>query len=58
MKQMAIGITPIKKPTNTYESYILEKQHIPNRFPTTVSPRERAPIELVHTNICGPMHAQ
>jgi hypothetical protein len=54
---MVEGFPPIQEPTSSCESCILEKQHM-DSFPRGVSYREKAPLELVHTDLCGPMQTQ
>ena len=56
-KQMVRELPPIKEPASTCECCILGKQHHEN-FPKGVSYREKKPLELVHTDLCGPMRTQ
>ena len=53
-KYMVKELPQILKPRNSCEICILEKQHRES-FPVGGSYREREPLELVHTDICGPM---
>lgn len=53
-RNMVKGLPPIENPTNSCESCILAKQHRES-FPVRSSYRARTPLELIHTNICGPM---
>lgn len=51
---MVQGLPPIMQPTNSCESCIMAKQHRES-FPVGRSNKARVPLELVHTDICGPM---
>ena len=53
-KQMVKGLSSIEQPTCSCESCILEKHHR-EKFIYGVSCREKAPLEMVHTDLCGPM---
>ena len=53
-KGMVRGIPLIEKPDNLCEGCILGKQHREN-FPSGKSIREKAPLEIVHSDLCGPM---
>ena len=53
-KNIVKGFPQILKPPSSCESCILAKQHR-ERFQVGGSYRARAPLELVHTDICGPM---
>ena len=54
---MLRGLPPIKEPASTCECCILEKQHHES-FPTGAYYRAKKPLELVHTDLCGPMTIQ
>ena len=54
---MVRGLPPIKEPVSTCESCILGKQHRES-FPMVVAYRAMKPLELVHTDMCGPMRTQ
>ena len=56
-KQMVKGLPPIKEPTLTCECSILGKKHR-EIFPKIISYREKKPLELVHTDLCGPIRTQ
>ena len=56
-KQMVRGLPPIKEPTSTCKCCMLGKQHH-EIFPKAVLYREMKPLELVHTDLCGPMRTQ
>ena len=51
---MVKGLPPIIVPPNSCENCIVAKQH-KESFSVGSSPRERGLLELIHTNICGPM---
>jgi hypothetical protein len=51
---MVRGLPLIEQPTKICEGCILGKQHR-NVFPSGKSWRERAPLELIHSDLCGPM---
>ena len=53
-KQMVKGLPSIEQPTGSCESCILGKHHR-EKFIYGVSYREKAPLEMVHTDLCGPM---
>eukprot|EP00253_Pinus_taeda_P006913 PITA_06913 len=53
-KGMVRGLPLIEKPNNLFEGCILGKQHREN-FPSGKSIRAKAPLEIVHSNVCGPM---
>ena len=53
-KEMVRGLPPIEAPFISCESCILAKQHR-EIFPKEISYKAWAPLEIVHTNICGPM---
>ena len=53
-KNMVIGLPSINAPLSSCESCILAKQYRES-FPKEMSYRVRAPLEIVHTNLCGPM---
>ena len=53
-KNMVKGFPHILKPPSSCKICILAKQHR-EIFPVGGSYRARAPLELVHTDICGPM---
>jgi hypothetical protein len=52
--EMVRGLPPIQAPINSCESCILGKQHRKS-FPKEMSYRAWAPLEIVHTDLCGPM---
>ena len=54
-KGMLKGLPLIEKLDNLCEGCILGKQHR-EIFPTGKSIREKAPLEIVHSDVCGPMH--
>ena len=51
---MVRGFPLIEKPDNQCEGCILGKQHREN-FPSGKSITEKAPLEIVHSDLCGPM---
>jgi len=51
---MVEGFPPIQDPTSTCDSCILAKEHM-DSFHMGVSYREMTPLQLVHTDLCGPM---
>ena len=51
---MVKGLSSIEQPASSCESYILGKNHR-EKFISGVSNREKEPLELVHTDLCGPM---
>jgi hypothetical protein len=51
---MVRGLPPIKEPISSCKSCILGKQHR-KIFPKEMSYRAWAPLEIVHTDLCGPM---
>ena len=53
-KGMVKGLPLIEKPDNLWEGCILSKQHR-EIFPSGKSIREKAPLEIVHSDLCGPM---
>eukprot|EP00253_Pinus_taeda_P023442 PITA_23442 len=53
-KGMVKGLPLIEKPDNICEGCILGKQHR-ERFPAGNSIREKAPLEIAHSDLCGPM---
>ena len=53
-KGMVRGLPLIEKPDNLCEGCILGKQH-KESFPAGKSIRAKAPLEIVHSNVCGPM---
>jgi hypothetical protein len=53
-KHMVKGLSCIQQPPNSCESYILGKHHR-EKFVSGVSYREKSPLEIVHTDLCGPM---
>jgi hypothetical protein len=52
--EMVKGLPPIQAPISSCESCILGKQHRLS-FPKEKSYRAWAPLEIVHTDLCGPM---
>ena len=53
-KQMVKGLLSIEQPSSSCESCILGK-HYREKFISGVSNRAKEPLELVHTDLCGPM---
>jgi len=53
-KGMVKGLPLIEKPDSLCEGCILGKQHREN-FPSGKSIRAKAPSEIVHLDLCGPM---
>ena len=53
-KQIIKRLSSIEQPTCSFESCILGKHHR-EKFISGVSYRAKAPLELVHTDFCGPM---
>jgi hypothetical protein len=53
-KQMVKGLPCIQQPKSSCESCILEK-HQRGKFVSGVFYREKAPLEIVHTDLCGTM---
>ena len=53
-ENMVSGLPPIKAPLSSCESCILAKQHREN-FPKEMSYGARAPLEIMHNDLCGPM---
>ena len=53
-KGMVKGLPLIEKPNSLCEGCILGKQH-KESFPAGKSIREKAPLEIVHSDVCGPM---
>jgi hypothetical protein len=53
-KDMVKGFPLIEKPERICEGCIFDKQHRES-FLVGKSYREKAPLEIVHSNICGPM---
>ena len=51
---MVRGLPLIKKPDSLCEGCILGKQHRES-FPSGKSIRAKAPLEIVHSDLCGPM---
>ena len=54
---MVRGLPPIKDSGSTCECCILGKQHR-EIFPKGVAYRAKQPLELVRTDLCGPMRTQ
>ena len=54
IKGMVKRLPLIEKPDSLCEGYILGKQHRES-FPSGKSIRAKAPLEIVHSNLCGPM---
>ena len=48
------GLPLIEKPNSLCEGFILGKQH-KEIFPSGKSIRAKAPLEIVHSDLCGPM---
>ena len=53
-KEMARGLPTIETSLNPCECCILAKNHRES-FPKGMSYRARVPLEIVHSDICGPM---
>ena len=53
-KNMVKGFPLIDKPEKVCEGFIFGKQHRES-FPIGKSYRARTPLEIMHSNICGPM---
>lgn len=53
-KQMVKRLPNIQKPMSSCESYILAKHHR-QKFVSRISYRARDQLEIVHTDLCGPM---
>ena len=53
-KEMVRGLPPIEAPFSSCESCILVEQHRES-FSKEMSYKVWAPLEIVHTDICGPM---
>jgi len=53
-KQMVKGLPCIQQPTSSCESCILGKHHR-EKFVSRVSYKAKAPLEIVHTDLCGPI---
>ena len=53
-KGMVSGLPLIEKPDSLCEGCILGKQHRES-FPSEKSIRAKAPLEIVHSDVCGPM---
>eukprot|EP00253_Pinus_taeda_P006975 PITA_06975 len=53
-KRMVRGLPLIEKPDSLCEGCILGKQH-KESFPAGKSIRAKAPLEIVHSDVCGPM---
>ena len=53
-KGMVRGLPLIEKPDSLCEGFILGKQHRES-FPSGKSIREKSPLEIVHSDVCGPM---
>ena len=51
---MVRGLPLIEKPDNLCEGCILGKQHR-EKFPSGKSIRVKAPLEIIHSDLCGPM---
>jgi hypothetical protein len=51
-KQMVKGLPIIQQPTNSCERCILAKHHM-DKFISGVSYKAKAPLELVHMDLCG-----
>ena len=52
-KDMVKGLPLIEKPNNICEGCILDKQH-KETFLEGKSVRKKAPLEIVHSDLCGP----
>ncbi|XP_074580864.1 uncharacterized protein LOC141837341 [Curcuma longa] len=53
-KNMVIGLPQITNPSQVCEECVVSKQHR-NQFPQGKSWRAKAALELVHSDICGPI---
>ena len=53
---MVKGLPLIEKPDSLCEGCILGKQHRES-FPSGKSIRAKAPLEIIHSDLCGPMQA-
>ena len=53
-QQMVVGLPDVKPPSGRCIPCIRGKQHR-EAFPKTASRRATVPLELVHTDLCGPM---
>ncbi|KAF2310285.1 hypothetical protein GH714_007584 [Hevea brasiliensis] len=53
-KKMVIGLPQITPPSQICEDCVVSKQHR-NSFPQGKSKRAKAALELVHSDICGPI---
>eukprot|EP00253_Pinus_taeda_P016859 PITA_16859 len=53
-KGMVKGLPLIEKPANICEGCILGKKH-KESFPARKSIKAKAPLEIVHSDVCGPM---
>lgn len=53
-KNMVTGLPQITIPSEVYEECVVSKQHR-NQFPQGKSWRAKATLELVHSDICGPI---
>ena len=53
-KGIVKGLPLIEKPDSLCEGCILGKQHRES-FPSGKSIRENSPLEIVHSDLCGPM---
>jgi hypothetical protein len=51
---MVKGLPCIQQPASSCESCILGKHHR-EKFVSGVSYKEKDPLEIVHTDLCGPM---
>jgi hypothetical protein len=56
-KEMVKGLPPMKEPESSCECCIIAKQHR-DSFPKGMSRRAHAPLELIHTDLVGPMQTQ
>lgn len=54
-KKMVIGLPQITVPSQFCEDCVVSKQH-QNPFPKGKSWRAKKPLELVHSNFCGPIN--
>lgn len=53
-KNMVMGLPKIAAPSQVCEECVVSKQHH-NQFPQGKSWRAKKELELVHSNICGPI---
>ena len=54
-KNMVIGLPQITAPSHVCEECVVSKQHR-SQFPNGKSWRAKCVLELIHSNICGPIN--